>query len=136
MKEWKINNPEYMVSYKKQYYQENKEQLIEYNAIWAKNNPEKIREYSCTYIQRHLDRHAERQRRRYAQKKNNGYERVNYKAIYKRDNYTCQICHKENLKRPDITIDHIIPITKGGPHIPDNLQVACRACNIKKGNRI
>ena len=62
-------------------------------------------------------------------------------AIYLRDNFTCQLCGKkciqdENRVHSDhITIDHIVPYSKGGAHTADNLRVACRSCNVKRGNR-
>lgn len=57
--------------------------------------------------------------------------RVNRLRIYKRDNYTCTYCgSKKNL-----TIDHIIPKSKGGKNTWDNLVTCCSSCNIHKGNR-
>lgn len=61
--------------------------------------------------------------------------------ILKRDKYTCKICGKicnPNDKRwgtsgPDYpTIDHIIPLARGGKHIEQNLQCACGMCNSNK----
>jgi hypothetical protein len=40
----------------------------------------------------------------------------------------CAACHAEN----DLTIDHVVPMSLGGKHEPENLQVLCRACNSKK----
>lgn len=34
-----------------------------------------------------------------------------------------------------LEIDHIIPVTRGGQHTPDNVVPACRSCNARKGNR-
>lgn len=34
------------------------------------------------------------------------------------------------------TVDHIVPLTRGGTNWPDNLAVACPACNTSKGNRL
>lgn len=47
--------------------------------------------------------------------------------------YTCVSCHKK-FRQGDITIDHIIPQSKGGGHSIDNLQCMCRSCNSKKNN--
>ena len=33
------------------------------------------------------------------------------------------------------TQDHIIPITKGGHHVPSNTEMICLGCNLKKSNR-
>jgi 5-methylcytosine-specific restriction endonuclease McrA len=32
-----------------------------------------------------------------------------------------------------ITLDHVIPLTRGGAHTASNLRVACRSCNSSKG---
>ena len=63
-------------------------------------------------------------------------------AIYVRDEYTCQLCGKkciqdENMYHADnITLDHIMPYSKGGANTADNLRVACRSCNMKRGKRM
>ena len=50
--------------------------------------------------------------------------------IFKRDNFECQYC---GTKR-DLTIDHVIPSSKGGSHSWTNLVTACKKCNAKKGD--
>lgn len=44
---------------------------------------------------------------------------------------TCVTCHKD-LTGKDWTIDHIIPLNKGGTHDLANLQSMCRECNGRK----
>lgn len=44
----------------------------------------------------------------------------------------CASCHQEN----DLTIDHIVPMSLGGKHEIENLQVLCRSCNSKKKQEI
>lgn len=67
------------------------------------------------------------------------YEPVNLKKILERDGYKCGICGE--MTEPDSvlysprypSVDHIIPLSKGGPHRPANLQCACFMCNSIKG---
>ena len=51
--------------------------------------------------------------------------------VFDRDGGECQECGTTE----DLTIDHIIPRTKNGPTELDNLQLLCRTCNSRKGNR-
>ena len=44
-------------------------------------------------------------------------------------------CAKCQIKK-DLTIDHIIPVSKGGKDNFKNLQILCRSCNSKKGTKI
>lgn len=51
--------------------------------------------------------------------------------IFKRDNFTCAYCGRFR----DLTVDHILPKSKGGKDTWDNLISACLKCNYKKGDR-
>lgn len=53
-------------------------------------------------------------------------------ALINRDGLACAKCHTYN----DLTIDHIMPVSKGGTDDLDNLQLLCRSCNSSKGDRI
>lgn len=57
----------------------------------------------------------------------------NKKNIFKRDAYTCQYCGRDSGER--MTIDHVVPKSQGGRTIWENVVSACRACNLRKGNR-
>jgi 5-methylcytosine-specific restriction endonuclease McrA len=60
-------------------------------------------------------------------------------AIYKRDQWVCQLCFTEVDPNLDIkddwsaSLDHIVPQSKGGTHTPDNLRLAHRWCNAARG---
>lgn len=57
------------------------------------------------------------------------------KNIYKRDNYTCQYCNSQpGTER--LTVDHVIPRSRGGHSDWYNCVSACEECNKKKGNRL
>lgn len=58
------------------------------------------------------------------------------RKIKERDNYTCQICGKYTPDEVGLHIDHIIPISKGGKTVEQNLQVLCDKCNLRKSNRV
>lgn len=55
--------------------------------------------------------------------------------IMVRDNYTCQICGRYMPDGFGLHIDHIVPISKGGRSVPENLQVLCAKCNLSKSNK-
>ncbi|WP_345268156.1 HNH endonuclease [Nibrella viscosa] len=50
--------------------------------------------------------------------------------IFKRDNHRCQYCGTTE----DLTLDHVIPKSKGGKTNWDNLLTACKRCNSRKGD--
>ena len=54
------------------------------------------------------------------------------KKVFRRDNYTCQYCGHSGR---DLTIDHVIPKSRGGRTSWENMVVACKRCNLRKGNR-
>ncbi len=62
------------------------------------------------------------------------YKRVmlSRKNILRRDNHKCQYCGRSDLP---LTIDHVIPKSKGGQDTWENLVAACIKCNNKKGDR-
>lgn len=60
--------------------------------------------------------------------------------IFERDKFICQYCDLDASKdfglwwTANLNIDHIKPKKHGGSDDPDNLAVACRACNLYKGS--
>lgn len=61
--------------------------------------------------------------------------KFNRRNIFLRDRYTCQYCGKAP-KDDDMTIDHILPRSRGGVTTWDNVVLACTTCNIRKGNHL
>jgi 5-methylcytosine-specific restriction endonuclease McrA len=56
---------------------------------------------------------------------------VNRREILRRDHYTCQYCGSNK----HLTLDHIIPRSRGGQHTWDNVVIACEKCNSRKSDR-
>ena len=56
------------------------------------------------------------------------------KNLFRRDGYRCQYC---DARRPthELSIDHVIPRSRGGQTSWENCVLACIRCNTKKGDR-
>jgi 5-methylcytosine-specific restriction endonuclease McrA len=54
--------------------------------------------------------------------------------IYMRDKYRCQYCGARKSVN-DLTLDHILPRSRGGDNSPVNIVTACVPCNNRKSNR-
>ena len=71
-------------------------------------------------------------------------ETITRKLVFEKDNGQCYLCKtethlehsKENYEPKLSTVDHIIPISKGGPHTWENVRNCCLKCNITKHDRI
>lgn len=146
-KMWRENNPELyrerqkvqregqdkeaLAAYKRQYYEanaeairvkvrrwyaENRERAAAYNREYRKNNPEKLSFHSSQYQDR---------------KRSNGgggFTLVQWLELCERFGNVCLCC---GCSGP-LTVDHVIPISLGGPHQLDNVQPLCKPCNSKK----
>lgn len=66
-------------------------------------------------------------------------EAFSYRDVYERDEWTCGICAgpvDRSLEWPEpksVSLDHVIPLSKGGAHAPANAQCAHLVCNVRKG---
>lgn len=56
------------------------------------------------------------------------------KNILMRDRHTCQYCHKSGASA-ELTLDHVVPRSRGGETTWENLVACCHHCNNRKGNR-
>ncbi len=55
------------------------------------------------------------------------------KHLFLRDNYTCQYCG--TVAPPnELTLDHILPQSRGGKSVWENLVTSCKKCNTRKGD--
>lgn len=62
-------------------------------------------------------------------------ELVDREAIIKRDGLICYLCDKMLTDR-QATLDHVMPLIRGGSHTADNLRVCCKSCNSRKADRL
>lgn len=70
------------------------------------------------------------------------YEPVSKRKVFERDGWRCYLCGCETPKELSGTkdprapeLEHVVPLSKRGPHSYDNVRCACRSCNRRKGAR-
>jgi 5-methylcytosine-specific restriction endonuclease McrA len=59
--------------------------------------------------------------------------KITRRAVFARDRWTCQYCGRE---RGNLTVDHVIPRSKGGSSTWENIVTCCAPCNRRKGDRL
>ena len=152
---WRGENPDRNKQAKAAWYVANRERILaearaKYAALsddekagsvrrlseWNAANPERARATIDAWRRRNPDK-AKRmaydsQNRRRARLRNNGVEPYRRLDIFERDKFTCWICGKRRAAR-NLSIDHLIPISHGGPDAPWNVRAACITCNVKRG---
>ncbi len=57
------------------------------------------------------------------------------KYVFQRNQYQCQSCGK-TYKETQLTIDHIIPLARGGSNDISNLHTLCLTCNQRKRDKL
>jgi 5-methylcytosine-specific restriction endonuclease McrA len=58
--------------------------------------------------------------------------KITRRAVFARDNWTCQYCGS----RSNLTVDHVVPRSRGGPSSWENIVASCAPCNRRKGDRL
>jgi 5-methylcytosine-specific restriction endonuclease McrA len=59
--------------------------------------------------------------------------KITRRAVFARDRWTCQYCGHE---RGNLTVDHVVPRSKGGTSSWDNIVTCCAPCNRRKGDHL
>jgi 5-methylcytosine-specific restriction endonuclease McrA len=58
--------------------------------------------------------------------------KITRRAVFARDRWTCQYCGS----RSNLTVDHVVPRSKGGLSSWENIVASCAPCNRRKGDRL
>jgi len=139
-------NIERLAEYKKTYYEQNGKKLNAQkremyavdseakkarNRNWARNNREKLNAYYRKYAAEkpHIIRKKRLKRR--IRMMDNGVFEVSKRDIKKLLSNKCVFCGKSG----NITIDHVIPLARGGRHSVGNLMALCWSCNASKQDK-
>lgn len=124
-------NREKVLARKKAYRAKNHERLLAEGRKRYAENAEKMRAQTKAYKKAHPEYGLSYESMRRAAKRAPGAEKVDVAVLYVRDNKTCTLCHT-HVKRSEWSIDHIIPLSKGGEHTYRNTALAHKLCNIRK----
>lgn len=120
-KKWFSENREEILSKQRENYRNNTESYSQYNKKWRDKNKDYI-----------LLKNRQREH------KLNDFPKIKQKEINKllqdHDN-KCFYCKVYVKRGVNLHIDHVVPLSAGGPHIIDNLVPACKTCNLKKGKK-
>ena len=132
---WLKDNKEKRRKYEKEYYKKNREHIREYHREWYLKN----REDKLAKNKEWRDNNLEKQKiyvhkRRQLIEENGGeYTEKEWLNLCERYNFECLRCG-DNLV--SMTVDHIIPLSKGGSNHIWNIQNLCLSCNSIKNNKI
>lgn len=148
-KAWRMEHP----NYTREYNAANADKRRAYSKAWREANQERrrayldanresAREYQRAYAIANRERSADKSARRRAMKVTNGVTPYARTDIYESSGWRCYLCGgpvDPSLAFPDLmskSIDHIVPIIKGGRDAPDNVALAHWGCNLSKGARL
>jgi 5-methylcytosine-specific restriction endonuclease McrA len=99
-------------------------------------NPEKYRAIHSQWKAANKDAVNASTHRRRARIKGNGgsYTAAEWRALKAAHDFRCLMCKRQE-PAIRLTVDHVIPISEGGPNTIDNIQPLCKSCNSKKYRR-
>jgi 5-methylcytosine-specific restriction endonuclease McrA len=129
--EWYANNPERGRTRSAQWAQENHDRKKETEDQWRQENAARVHELGIAAVHR-----------RHVLLRGGIVEKFTHTEIFDRDEYICQICCVSidpslgNRHPMMASLDHIVPISKGGSHTRSNVQTAHLQCNRLKSDRI
>jgi len=125
---WRKNNPDKAREAGRRQYANNVEHRRAVKNAWRIENPEAIKSALERYRLQHLPKMAEKAHKYRARKRSNGVYQVSEKELIKLYSSSCIACGTTER----VTVDHIIPIARGGRHSIGNLQPLCLSCNSSK----
>ncbi len=79
-----------------------------------------------------LDRPLVIRLRYYIRVPRNEARKISRRAVFARDGYLCQYCGATS----QLTLDHVVPRSRGGRSSWDNVVTCCSPCNLSKGSRL
>lgn len=123
----------------RKYKRSNPEKVAEYNKAWDAANPEAVAAKNRRWRERNPEAVRAKGSRRRAKIRNATVGDVDLLVLWAEQRAICGLCElpmDETLAWPDPlsrSVDHIVPLSRGGTHEQSNLQWTHLVCNIRKG---
>ncbi len=151
---WRQDNPDLARACTESWRERNRERYAETKSLWQQrnqhartelaradrvSNPEKYRAALAAWKADNRERVRDYQRKRRAAGYGGNLGHVDGDAVWAACGAICALCGKvmhRSLPWPDpqsASLDHILPLSKGGAHDQDNVQWAHLVCNLRKG---
>jgi len=129
-------------AYKAAYDAEHAKERSDYDAQYQRDHRIAVNKKTARWRNAHPEAKRASEHRRRARLHGVTIEDFNDIEIFERDNWVCGLCEKKINRRrryPDplsASLDHVIPLSKGGHHTRVNAQATHLRCNISKGDRV
>lgn len=147
---WRETNLDHARAKSREWSEKNKNRAKENHRRWRGENKERLRQAHQSWVEENIERHQANQKR---WRINNPHAVINYntrrraaignsiitceqwRSLMMEYGFKCFYC-SETLIAANRSLDHIIPLSRGGRHHVDNLIPCCRSCNSSKKDRI
>lgn len=130
---WYTQNAEQQRAQALAWYHANRQRAASNRKIWDAGNPD----YNRRWVEDNRDRHNAKGQRRRARERAAFIEDVDPLVVYYRDGGTCWLCRRQvprvvgDVLSP--SLDHVIPLSRGGEHSYANVRLSHSICNARKG---
>lgn len=138
-KRWAAEHPERVKAARLDNYRRNVERFREKQRRYSEANRQVCNARIKSWGLRNKDKLRDYAQRRRAVVRGADVERIATTAVGNRDGWICGICHYPvgrtvPFRHPSYpSVDHILPLSMGGPHTLDNVRIAHMACNVRRG---
>lgn len=137
-RDWNRENGNYLKTYQAQYH-----------VNYQQNHGDQLRDYVREYMKKNPDWILRSMERRELRKSLVRSEKYTTQNILDKWGTVCYLCNEEidlSIRRSfkdktegwqkALTLDHVIPLSEGGPDTPDNVRPTHASCNTKKGTKV
>lgn len=147
---WRSVNRERYNEWGRDWYQDNREKAVETVRTWQRNNPGKVRAgkrrwyatekgraSQVAWVEANPEKRRATNARRWARKAEAPGTFSDQFIIdtLSAQSGVCAAAHCSTEITSNYSIDHIVPLSRGGSNWPENIQLLCVNCNSSKGNR-